>query len=40
MPVVFRYVDWMIAVPLQVLALYFLDPDRVRARRPASSGAC
>ncbi len=24
MPVVFRYVDWMIAAPLQVLALYFL----------------
>ena len=24
MPVVYRYVDWMIAVPLQVLALYFL----------------
>jgi sensory rhodopsin len=24
MPVVFRYVDWMIAQPVQVLALYFL----------------
>jgi sensory rhodopsin len=24
MPVVYRYVDWMIAMPLQVLALYFL----------------